>query len=73
MLKELIHYWKQSVIVNPKITFLHFSTDEVYGESQTDESEQPKDEMSLLCPTNPYAASKAAAEMLVNSYIIHTV
>jgi len=56
-------------IVNPKITFLHFSTDEVYGESQTDESEQPKDEMSLLCPTNPYAASKAAAEMLVNSYI----
>ena len=24
--------------------------------------------MSLLCPTNPYAASKAAAEMLVNSY-----
>ena len=54
-------------IVNKDIVFLHFSTDEVYGESQLDE--KPKDEMSLLCPTNPYAASKAAAEMLVNSYI----
>tara|TARA_B110000908_G_scaffold152132_1_gene187497 strand:+ start:793 stop:1743 length:951 start_codon:yes stop_codon:yes gene_type:complete len=51
---------------NPNILFLHFSTDEVYGESELDEG--PKHEMSLLCPTNPYAASKAAAEMLVNSY-----
>ena len=50
----------------PTILFLHFSTDEVYGESELDE--KPKHEMSLLCPTNPYAASKAAAEMLVNSY-----
>ena len=53
--------------INPKIVFLHFSTDEVYGESQL--NEKAKHEMSLLCPTNPYAASKAAAEMLVNSYI----
>jgi dTDP-glucose 4,6-dehydratase len=53
--------------VNPNIVFLHFSTDEVYGESQL--NEKAKHEMSLLCPTNPYAASKAAAEMLVNSYI----
>jgi dTDP-glucose 4,6-dehydratase len=52
--------------VNPNITFYHFSTDEVYGESQHDED--PKHEMSVLCPTNPYAASKAAAEMLVNAY-----
>jgi len=52
--------------VNPNINFYHFSTDEVYGESQYDED--PKNEMSLLCPTNPYAASKAAAEMLVNAY-----
>ena len=56
-------------IVDPSILFLHFSTDEVYGESETNDNEKPKDEMSLLCPTNPYAASKAAAEMLVNSYI----
>lgn len=50
----------------PDILFYHFSTDEVYGESKPNET--AKDEMSLLCPTNPYAASKAAAEMLVNAY-----
>ena len=49
------------------IVFFHFSTDEVYGESKL--NEKPKNEQSLLCPTNPYAASKAAAEMYVNSYI----
>jgi len=52
--------------VNKSIVFLHFSTDEVYGESQLDEC--AKHEMSVLCPTNPYAASKAAAEMYVNAY-----
>lgn len=51
---------------NQKIVFLHFSTDEVYGESKLEED--PKHEQSLLCPTNPYAASKAAAEMFVTSY-----
>jgi dTDP-glucose 4,6-dehydratase len=50
----------------PEINFYHFSTDEVYGESKPEEN--AKDEMSVLCPTNPYAASKAAAEMLVNAY-----
>jgi len=53
-------------VVNKNIVFLHFSTDEVYGESQLNEG--AKHEQSLLCPTNPYAASKAAAEMFVNSY-----
>ena len=48
--------------------FIHVSTDEVYGESNIDINENHKTEQSLLCPTNPYAASKAAAEMLVNSY-----
>jgi dTDP-glucose 4,6-dehydratase len=48
--------------------FIHVSTDEVYGESKLDINENHKTEQSLLCPTNPYAASKAAAEMLVNSY-----
>jgi dTDP-glucose 4,6-dehydratase len=50
----------------PTVEFIHFSTDEVYGESKTD---VPFDETSTLCPTNPYSASKAAAEMIVNSYI----
>ena len=52
-------------LTNLNIILLHFSTDEVYGESGDDE----KTEESLLCPTNPYAASKAAAEMYVYSYI----
>ena len=50
----------------PDVRFYHFSTDEVYGESNLDE--EPKHETSLLCPTNPYAATKACAEMLVNAY-----
>ncbi len=49
------------------IMLLHFSTDEVYGESGLTDDE--KTEESILCPTNPYAASKAAAEMYVRSYI----
>jgi len=49
-----------------KILFLHFSTDEVYGESFV--GEDAKKESSLMCPTNPYAASKAASELLVSSY-----
>lgn len=54
-------------IYNKNIKFLHFSTDEVYGESNSDLD--IKSENSILCPTNPYAASKASAEMYVNSYI----
>ena len=46
--------------------FIHISTDEVYGEVKEDEDELL--ESSILAPTNPYAASKAAAEMLVQSY-----
>jgi dTDP-glucose 4,6-dehydratase/UDP-glucose 4,6-dehydratase len=53
--------------INKNIVFLHFSTDEVYGESEL--NAEPKNEMSILCPTNPYAASKAAAEMFVTSYM----
>ncbi len=52
---------------NVDIKFIHISTDEVYGESNLDE--EPKHEKDIMCPTNPYAASKAAAEMIINSYI----
>ena len=45
--------------------FIHISTDEVYGEVEKDECSNEK---SLLNPTNPYAASKAAAEFLVKAY-----
>lgn len=42
-------------------TLLHFSTDEVYG----DISEGAHKETDLLKPSNPYSATKAAADMLI--------
>jgi len=48
--------------------FVHVSTDEVYGESMKTIEEQHKSEHSILCPTNPYAATKAGAELIANSY-----
>lgn len=46
--------------------FIHVSTDEVYGEGTiTGERSEVDDK---LAPTNPYAASKAAAEFMVKSY-----
>lgn len=44
--------------------FIYVSTDEVYGASL----EQVFDESSPLRPSNPYSATKAAAEYLVRSY-----
>lgn len=46
--------------------FVHVSTDEVYGSGEEDEIFM--ENVSILKPTNPYSASKAAAEMLCNSY-----
>ncbi|KAK7145372.1 hypothetical protein R3I94_011468 [Phoxinus phoxinus] len=46
--------------------FIYISTDEVYGHGLG----QPFDERSPQRPTNPYSASKAAAENLVMSYWI---
>ena len=46
--------------------FIHISTDEVYGSSMKEE--EPKNERSILCPTNPYAATKAGAELIAQSY-----
>jgi dTDP-D-glucose 4,6-dehydratase len=46
--------------------FVHVSTDEVYGEAKKDQARM--DEKSELNPTNPYSATKAAAEFLVRSY-----
>ncbi len=44
---------------------IHVSTDEVYGEVL----EGSATEDSMLRPTNPYSASKAAAEMIIFSYL----
>lgn len=50
--------------------FIHISTDQVYGETNVS-SGDGQSEQWVLCPTNPYAASKASAELLVTSYF-HT-
>ncbi len=49
------------------IRFIHVSTDEVYGESMIDAKGKMHEE-SVLCPTNPYAATKAGAELIAMSY-----
>jgi len=46
-------------------TFLHISTDEVYGSVENGSSV----ETDPLLPNSPYSASKAASDMLVRSYV----
>ncbi|KAJ5458251.1 dtdp-glucose 4-6-dehydratase [Penicillium sp. IBT 31633x] len=46
--------------------FIHVSTDEVYGEVPDEGEDLPED--SILAPSNPYSASKAAAEMMILAY-----
>ena len=58
-LLELIKNYRQESSKKP--IFLHFSTDEVYG----DIDEGAHTETDLLKPSNPYSATKAAADMLV--------
>lgn len=53
-----------SRIYNKLEKFIHISTDEVYGEWPAGSCH----ETAVLNPTNPYAATKAAAEFLVKSY-----
>ncbi|KAI8616468.1 hypothetical protein BC830DRAFT_1117983 [Chytriomyces sp. MP71] len=48
------------------LRFIHVSTDEVYGE--VDRGSPHCTEDTILAPTNPYAATKAAAESLVMAY-----
>jgi dTDP-glucose 4,6-dehydratase len=52
--------------VNRVSRFIQVSTDEVYGSLD----EGSWDESSPLLPNSPYAASKAAADLLVRSYFV---
>ena len=52
------------ITTNQKKRMIQISTDEVFGSLST----MSATEESKLNPTNPYAATKAAAELLVNSY-----
>jgi dTDP-glucose 4,6-dehydratase len=58
-LLELIRNYRQETSKTPIL--LHFSTDEVYGDIETGAHV----ETDLLKPSNPYSATKAAADMLV--------
>lgn len=51
--------------VGSVMRFVHVGTDEVYGSLPLDEPGQKFTETSSLQPRSPYAASKAAADMLV--------
>lgn len=61
-LLELIKNHRGENISKP--TLLHFSTDEVYGDIEDGEHI----ETDLLKPSNPYSATKAAADMLIMAW-----
>jgi len=54
------------IIKKQKKRLIHISTDEVFGSLESESA----DENSRFNPSSPYAASKAAAELLINSYVI---
>jgi dTDP-glucose 4,6-dehydratase len=59
---ELLKNYKKEGYILP--TFIHFSTDEVYG----DISDGAHTETDLLRPSNPYSATKAAADQLIMAW-----
>ena len=61
-LLELIKNHRGENVTKPIL--LHFSTDEVYGDIEEGEHI----ETDLLKPSNPYSATKAAADMLVTAW-----
>ena len=56
---ELLKIYKKEGYITP--TLIHFSTDEVYG----DVIEGEHIETDILKPSNPYSATKAAADQLI--------
>jgi dTDP-glucose 4,6-dehydratase len=59
---ELLKIYKKEGYILP--TFLHFSTDEVYG----DIIDGAHVETDILRPSNPYSATKAAADQLITAW-----
>ncbi len=68
LLEACRDFWSNSEFCPPHTAnrFVHVSTDEVYGSLGSDGLFT---EQSPYAPNSPYAASKAAADMLVRSYI----
>lgn len=56
----------ENLVEFPSIRFVQVSTDEVYGSI----SNGSWDEMCKLEPNSPYSATKAASDLLVNSYVV---
>lgn len=56
----------EAVRNNKHIKLIQISTDEVYGSTLSEFTEE-----SIICPSSPYSASKAAADLLVGAYL-HT-
>ena len=52
------------IITKQKKRLVQISTDEVFGSLEVETA----DEKSIFNPSSPYAATKAAAELLINSY-----
>ena len=61
---NLLELIRGKVYSRPQL--IHISTDEVYGDA--DDGDNHFDENHKLTPSNPYAGSKAAAEMMIMSY-----
>jgi len=74
-LEEPIWTWDENIKITESIcelareklfdTLIHFSSSEAYGSAKY----YPMREDHPMNPTTPYAASKAAADLLVNSYV----
>ncbi len=66
LLNAALKNWRRhNGIYKKDVRFLQVSTDEVYG---TNNGEEGFRENAPLLPNNPYAASKASADMLVRAY-----
>ena len=59
-------YTLLDIVTKQKKRMIQISTDEVFGSLATGTAT----EESKLNPSNPYAATKAAAELLINSYFL---
>lgn len=57
----------EAIRTRPDTLYLHVSTDEVYGEVR--DGDPPCIAESRLCPGNPYSASKASGDLLVQAAV----
>jgi dTDP-glucose 4,6-dehydratase len=68
LLKASLGYWANLPSdEKSSFRFLHISTDEVYG--SLSENDEPFNEGAPYAPNSPYAASKAASDHLVRSFL----